>query len=269
MNCVEVRDRLTEHALGVLNEDAGRQVERHLEWCAGCRKEATELAEGAEILGHSLTPARPPAALEERVVYRLMMAAGRRPHPSRRRTVRVLVAATLAAAMVALGAVGWGFAERRQALNAIEELERVQGVQDRLVAIVDDLQQQFQVAGRIFQARLYPGTRDQAAGAAVVLSPQEGTGFIVVQVVTPLDPSLAPFVAELRDDAGHTLRVGQLVPQRSGGYVLQNIKLESNPSRPGAVDLERLTSISILDRTGVPVLLGPFSVSAAPTPPRA
>jgi hypothetical protein len=269
MTCVEVRDRLTEHALGVLGEEAGRQVERHLEWCAGCRKESSELAEGAETMSRSLAPARPPSALEERAVYRVMMAAGHRPNPTRRRTVRVLAAATLAAAMMALGAVGWGFAERRQAIDAREELERIQGVQDRLVVLVDNLQQQFQVAGKMFQAQLYPGTRDQAAGAAMVVSPREGAGFVVVQVVTPLDASIGPFTAELRDEAGRSARVGQLIPQPEGGYVLQNINLQANPTRPDAIDLERLTSISIVDRSGVPVMLGLFSVYAAPTPPGA
>lgn len=269
MTCVEVRDRLPEHAVGVLDDAVGRQVERHLEWCAGCRKESAELAEGVETLGRSLAPASPPAALEERVVNRVLMAAGRRPQPSRRRTVRVLVSATLAAAMVALGAVGWGIAERRQAIDAREELARIQGVQDRLAALVDRLQQQLRISGKIFQAELYPGTRDQAAGAAMVLSPRDGSGFVVVHVVRPLDPSLGPFVAEVRDVEGHTLRVGQLTPHRAGGFVLQNLNLESNTSRPGAVDLERLTSISILDGSGVPVLLGPFSVYAAPTPAQA
>jgi predicted anti-sigma-YlaC factor YlaD len=269
MTCVEVRERLPEHALGVLDEAVGLQVDRHLHWCAGCRKESTELAEGVETLGRSLAPAGPSAALEERVVSRVLMAAGRRPHPSRRRTVRVLVAATLAAAMVALGAVGWGIAERRQAIDARAELERVQGVQDRLAALVSSLQQQLQISGKIFQAQLYPGTRDQAAGAAMVLSPREGPGFVVVHVVRPLDTRLGPFVAEVRDAEGKTLRVGQLVAQRAGGFVLQNLNLESNPSRPGAVDLNRLTTISILDRSGLPVLLGPFSAYAAPTPPGA
>jgi hypothetical protein len=265
MTCVEVRERLTEQALGVLDQDVARQVERHLEWCAGCRKESTELAEGVETLSRSLAPISPPTALEERVVQRVMTAAGRRPHPARRRTVRVLVAATLAAAVMALGAVGWGFAERRQAQDVRAELLRVQGVQDRLVGQVDRLQQLFQVAGRIFQAKLYPGTRQLAAGAAVVSS-QEGSGFVLVQVVTPLDAKLGPFVAELRDDAGHAVRVGRLEPLPGGGYVLNNLGIRSDATRPGAVDLERLRTISIIDRSGVPVLIGSFSLHVAPTP---
>src|SRR6266702_4781886 len=107
MKCVEVRDRLTEHELGSLSPDDRRHVERHLEWCAGCRKEAAELAEGAETLALALPLDTPAPALEDRVVHEVLAAAGRRPHLARRRTVRALAVATLVAALLAVAAVGW------------------------------------------------------------------------------------------------------------------------------------------------------------------
>ena len=82
-----------------------RRVERHLEWCDGCRKEVAELQEGLSSIPLSLATVEPPRLLEERVVARLLTASGRWKTASRQE-VRALVAATLAAVLVAVGALG-------------------------------------------------------------------------------------------------------------------------------------------------------------------
>ena len=73
MDCTQVRDRLTEHALATLPGDERAFVDRHLEWCAGCRKEAAELEAAAASVGLSLAQSDPPPSLEDRVVDRVQL----------------------------------------------------------------------------------------------------------------------------------------------------------------------------------------------------
>ncbi|HXF71881.1 MAG TPA: zf-HC2 domain-containing protein, partial [Actinomycetota bacterium] len=78
MDCLNVRDRLAEHALGTLPAREGRAVDRHLRWCAACRKEARDLLDAAATVAFALQPAPPPPAeLEERVVRSVRRAAGK------------------------------------------------------------------------------------------------------------------------------------------------------------------------------------------------
>ena len=56
MTCLQVRDRLTDFALGLLTTPEATEVERHLAWCPGCRREAAELHEGAVQMALALPP---------------------------------------------------------------------------------------------------------------------------------------------------------------------------------------------------------------------
>ena len=54
MTCLEVRELLPEHAIGVLGEPERERIQRHLQWCAGCRKEAGDLGQAAATLAFAL-----------------------------------------------------------------------------------------------------------------------------------------------------------------------------------------------------------------------
>ena len=76
MNCVAVRDQLPELAVGVLSQREQVALERHLDWCAGCRKEAAELGEAAATFAFALASAPLPDGLEDKVVAGVGRAAG-------------------------------------------------------------------------------------------------------------------------------------------------------------------------------------------------
>ena len=126
MECSTVRDQLAEFALGTLGPEGRGEVERHLAWCAGCRKEAERLTEGVAAVAAALPAVDPPPDLEGRVVA--AVSAGRR----RRRPTGAVVAAALAA-LVAMGSMAWAASmvgridrlEERQAAVAVGRVERV------------------------------------------------------------------------------------------------------------------------------------------------
>lgn len=257
MNCVEVRERLAEQALGLCDGDDRWQVERHLEWCAGCRKESNEMLEGVERVALELPAATPRPGLEERVVHEVLTAAGRRPRGARRQTVRALAVATLAAVVLALGAVGWGVAEREKARNFKQEVDQALATSRGLTALVEQLRSDLGVAARGYQTALYPGIRHQPAGTAVVFAPRRGDGFALVTVVTPVPVQGSPYSVLLTDGEGHSMIAGELSKDEDSGHlVLAELGLSSDRSTTDSVDLANLTTLAVVDKAGNPVLTG-------------
>jgi predicted anti-sigma-YlaC factor YlaD len=257
MNCVDVRDRLAEHALGVLEEDDLRQVDRHLQWCAGCRKESAEMLEGLAKVPLSLRPVDPEPSLEDRVVEAVAAASGRG-RGTARRGLRMLAVATLAAAITAASAFGWAFAERAKVQGLKEKVASVESSQRGLARLFKELKEHSRGNGTLYEATLYPGPAHQQAGQALVFSGAKGSGFVLVEVVVALDGRIGPYQVELQDRAGHIRQVGRLERTSNQTYLLYRPFDQSleNLSKPEAIELRRLDLLQVTDRTGTTVLTG-------------
>lgn len=250
MECLEVRERLTGYALSTLGADERSLVEEHLTWCAGCRKEAGDLQSGAATVGLALMPVEPPSSLEERVVRRITSAASRRA-PGRRR-LRILIAATVSAAVVASVAVGWGavMASRaeRSELRAARAEAKAEDVLGRLRELLE--QAPFSLGeDHIRQARLIPGPGHQGGGAAlVVTSPRKPDFLIVILAGLPRGSKALPYQVDLVGPTASPLPVGTIrVLDADGGAEL---------FREFKGDLGSFTNLVVRDPGGEVVLRG-------------
>lgn len=238
MDCRAARELLPERVLGVLEEDEA-DLRRHLAWCAGCRKEERELAEGAEILA-LVEPGDPPAGLERRVVERVAGAAG---HRGRRRGPAVVAVAAVLAAVLA---VGWGaaMAGRASRLDDEAELARIAAAEAarEFGVLLEDL------SGKgVREAGLRPPTGDPGGGRALVYnSDVGGASDWALVVVGGLPEDAGPYRATLRGDRG-TVKVGRLWPSAEGRLAAYALYGELPTD---------LTRVLVSDRSGAVVLRG-------------
>jgi hypothetical protein len=244
MTCLEARAQLPEHVLGLLPPGQAADVERHLRRCAGCRRETAELQEGLAVVSLSLPLASAAPALEDRVVERVMSSARstrvwRHPRGSRR-AVRVLAAASLAAVLVAVGAVGWAVAERQRAqdtrLIAAQRLRDIKGL-DQIIA---------SFGGQPFQALLLPVAGTESSGTAVIVSAKGADSFVLVDVL-PIVPNASPYSVQLIDRSGSVMTLGRLEQSTSGDLVLLQFPTQ---------DLSKVLSVTVLDSHSNVVLTG-------------
>jgi Putative zinc-finger len=248
MTCLEVRERLTEHALGLLAKPDAREVDRHLEWCAGCRKESGELFDGAAAVGLALPATDPPTSLEGRIVERFRVATGRAKGPSRI-GVRLLVAATLTAAMLAISAVGWAIAERGK-VQSLEERNRAnQGRINTLYRLQNNLTEI--VAPSVvknYLATLSPIAGGGGTGWAMTSTAPKVLDLLFVDVVLPED-AVGPFIVQLLDGTRAIRVPGYLQPPPTpdGDWTMYWFT---------GYNLSRTLSVTILDRTGGTVMTG-------------
>ncbi len=262
MNCIEVRDRLAEFTLGVLSQEEAAAVERHLDWCAGCRKEAEELREGSAAFGLGLAPAAPPAALQERVVEHLI---GPRPgtkegvqsatrHALHHRRIRRLAFTTLAAALIAVLSVGWAvsvrYDARRAEQDAANRVNAVQVFNSRLVSLV----RQLDLNGHPFLAQLNSVAPGNGSGSAVLITTDAPNtqDFLGVDVIL-LPGYRGPVTVRLQLHGGRFVPAGSLAETKNGDLALY----EYTPLK-----LDKVQAVQLVDVTGSPVMTGivqPFS----------
>jgi Putative zinc-finger len=199
MGCAEVRELLPEYAVGTLDAATRTRVQEHLARCAGCRKEADELTEGAAALALAFPAPQPPADLEDRVVG--TVKGGRRP-----RRPAVLLAAVVAA-LVASASIGWGLAVAGRdevagrTATASDAMRTLRSFEAILVDVGG--------AGELEFARLRAPRGGAAGGGATRYASTEREGDSLVVVVGGLRPDRGPYTVVLRS-GGATLDVGTL-----------------------------------------------------------
>lgn len=241
MDCSTVRELLAEHALDTLEEDRRRFVDRHLEWCAGCRKEMGELVEGAAVVVTALAPAEPPADLENRVVRAIKEVASRR---GRARRPRAGLVAAVVAALVAMGAVGWAVAmtgrvsELQDAAGSAEVRARqFENVLRDILIEADD--------GRILSAELVGVGDAVGGGRGIVFDSPGGIDWALV-LAGGLPKEEGPYRAYLTI-GGQRHRVGRLSPSSPGEVAVYRIF---------SSDVSEARWVSIRDSSGNTVLRG-------------
>ena len=222
MNCLAVRDRLPEHALHLLEDGEASSLERHVEWCAGCRKEVSDLTEASTLLPLALVAPAPREELEDRVVTAIRGAAGSgRAHGHGR--IRSVAAAVIAA-FVAVAALGWGAVMAGRAERFSDRAQRAVAERNdsltRFRDLIDDLPLSVPTDHpRIGELAPLPGHGSLAGGAALVLSSGEGAdyAFVILSGADEKRVGPLPYKVYLRDAADATLSVGRVAHLDSSG----------------------------------------------------
>jgi len=263
VNCTIVRDRLTEHALGALPvRDAG-PIDRHLAWCAACRKEAGELQRASATLGFAVAPHEPAHELEDRIAGSVHAAASRRdrrPHAPPRRSRLMLVAALTA--MLAVLGTGWGAVMAVRASRSddavLQEKIRSQSAVERFRDVLNTME--FGDSdGEVYLGTLVPSTADGGGGSALTLvSPSIIDMAIVLVNGVPAETRL-PFTIRLRGADG-VLTVGHIakggLDESGAGIVMREFD-----------DLSGYGSVIVRDADGGVVMSGEMRTRATVASP--
>ena len=264
MTCLEVRDRLVERSLGALHLEDVTEVDRHLAWCAACRKEAAELDRAAATFALTLAPIAPEPELEDRVVCAVHAASDA--HPARRpaRHSRAAAAAVIAAA-IAVSALGWGVAmagraERFRANFAQVETQQSEMIR-RLDAVLGD--QVFDATGnRAFLGTLAPTGGGIGGGSALTWISPTITDFTMVTVagLPPGNEDALPYrIWIVNDISGQWLPVGKPIRRLNADGGAMRVQ--------DAPDLAAFRSVVVTDGSGDAVLRGTVDSEAATASP--
>jgi hypothetical protein len=260
VNCPAVRDRLPEHALGVVDHHDATAIERHLAWCAACRKEARDLERAAATMAFALAPAYPGTELGERVVgavHRVAVPSSSRKaawRPGRR------VGAALLAAALTLGGLGAGAVIGRREGQPIDPATRGAQQEDALAKFQAAIQRAIQSAAVLdpdVQPQIGTLTATEGSdggGAALSMASPKADDQVVVWV-NGLAARHAPYLVFLTDGRGNAFEVARINGLDRGGGAME--------ARTVARNLSRFDRVIVRDARGHIVLTG----SLAPAPP--
>jgi hypothetical protein len=224
MSCLLVRDLLPEHAIGVLPRDEAGSVDRHLAWCAACRKEAGELQRAVATLAFSVAPVEPPRELEDRVVGAVRGVARRRAAAGPRR--RRGAAAALLAAVLALTGLGWGAVMAGRNARLEEEVALAQQKQQEALRrfeeeVIEGLP--FADPANVIELAdlMSPRLRIGGGDALVLLSPSsDDVALVAFTGLTGISERQLPLEVWLESDTVSDMLVGEvgtLDPAGGGG----------------------------------------------------
>jgi anti-sigma factor RsiW len=266
VNCTAVRDRLPERALGAVPPNDGQAIDRHLAWCAACRKEAGELERAAATFAFALAPVEPGPELGDHVAEAVRSATSRR-QPLVARRGRLAVALAVAG-MVAVSGLGWGavmagraarFEDQSRAARQ-EQQDALAGFQQAVLesAEFDDPRNE------VYLGTLASDTRGGTAAGSALTLVSPSTADIAIVMVNGFDLASAeyalPFRVFLTAEKGPRLHVGRKIKALdSGGGAIVSSQFE--------LDLSRYTAVEVLDRDGNVVLQGTVSLRTSITTP--
>ena len=266
MNCTAVRDRLPGRALSAEPPSEVQMLDRHLAWCAACRKEAGELESAAATFAFALAPVEPGPDLEDRVVDVVdSVASKRQPLVARRGRLAIALAV---AGMVAVSGLGWGAvmagrAARFEALSEQVQDEQADAAQ-RFQKLLDGLYADLYAdpGNQVSVANLTAETRGATASGSAVTLASSTTPDVAIVMVNGFGPSDAeglPFRVFLLSDRGRMLRVGVIRSLDTGGGAIAFRRFN--------LDLSRFTGIEVRSSDGSIVLQGSVSLQSAISTP--
>jgi len=268
VNCLLVRDRLVERSLGALSLEDGAAVDRHVAWCAACRKESAELDRAAATLALTLAPEAPAPELEDRVVGAVSAtAAGDRGEEQRPPRRGRLAAASVIAAMIAISALGWGSAMAGRAERFRERAtvaERQEEAFSTFKSILIGRAVFAQPENRAYLGILAPTSERAGGGSALTLVSPSITDFAMVTVsgLPPNDHGALPYRVWIVDGStGERFQVGKPI---------QELDADGSANRvENFADLSAFRTVRVTDASGDVVLSGDVmteAVVASPTP---
>jgi hypothetical protein len=257
VNCPAVRDQLPESSLGTLGSQDAAALDRHLHWCAACRKEAGQFDAAAATLAFAVASSVPDPDLEERVVtaVRRQAARPRGTHAPARRG-RLAVSA-MVAAMVAVGGLGWGAVMAGKAARSEEAAKvataRQQGAADLFAWLVSNVEFA-DPSNQVVIGRLSPLGGSGGGSAFTLVSPTMiDMAVVMVNQLSPAPSKAEPYVVRLVGPGSPALRVGKIRLDPSGSAIV---------SRDFDLDLEGYDRVTVRDASGKVVMRGSLATRA-------